>query len=356
MRRLSCRSQVKLALSVGALVVLGAPFSQAVAATCTSTGFVRDSINLTAAMINPTTVVNGDVDATGCNIGVYFAPGAHGLVSQANIHGANYFGVVNNGANVDVINSTISDIGESPLNGDQHGVAIYFAFQSNARGNIQGNTIWNYQKGGIVVSGPSSIANIQGNTVLGQGPVNYIAQNGIEAGYGANVSIQQNFVYGNSYTGANEASSGGIILVGGACYGGNPQTNTLVSQNVGIGNDVGVWFSNLDASCNPVATPTRDVAQNNTLTDNGLNNTTGDGPTQGYQAGISDQGDGDVIRNNIICGPGYTPPGTAAIAVFAIDVTATNNPDVDHNFDCVGRPRNGDHGYHFWQIRPSHHR
>lgn len=356
MRRLFCRSQVKLALPLCAFVALGAPLDQAVAATCTATGFIRDSIDLTAALINPPNTVSGDVDATGCNIGVYYAPGAHGNVNQANIHGANYYGVVNNGAEVNVVNSTISDIGESPLNGDQHGVAIYFAFGSNARGNIQGNYIWNYQKGGIVVNGPTAVANIQQNTVIGQGPVNYIAQNGIQAGYGATTAIVQNFVYGNSYTGSGDTASGGIILVGGACYGGNPTIDTVVSQNVGIGNDIGIWFSNLDASCNALSTRTRDTAQNNTLDNNGVNNTTGNGPTQGYQAGIADQGDMDVIRNNIICGPGYTPPGTAAAALFAIDVTATNNPVVENNFDCVGRPRQGDHGNHPWPMKPSHHR
>lgn len=50
-----------------------APLTDAIAApTCTVTGFVRDGINLTAAQINPATV-SGDVDATGCNIGVYYS-------------------------------------------------------------------------------------------------------------------------------------------------------------------------------------------------------------------------------------------------------------------------------------------
>lgn len=356
MRKLSCLSHVTLALSLCALVVLSASFGQAVAATCTSTGFVRDSINLTAALINPSNTVSGDVDATGCNIGVYYAPGAHGRVDQANIHGANYFGVANNGADVDVTNSYISDIGERPLNGTQHGVAIYFAFGTNAHGNIRGNHIWNYQKGGIVVNGPTATADIKDNTVIGQGPVNYIAQNGIQAGYGASTTIEGNFVYGNSYTGSNDAASGGIILVGGDCYAGNPTINTDVRQNVGLGNDIGIWFSNLDASCNPLSTPTHDTAENNTLDNNGVNNTTGNGPTQGYQAGIADQGDMDVISNNIVCGSGYTPPGTSAVALFAIDVTATNNPAVKNNFDCVGRERDGEHGDHPRRMKPSYHR
>src|ERR1043166_4749258 len=147
------KNREKLAISLGTLALFAciAPGDAAAAAVCTPTGFVRDSINLTAALINPGDVT-GDVDATGCNIGIYY--NQNGRVRNANVHGANYFGIVNNGANVEVANSTISDIGEKPFNGTQHGVAIYFAFNSAAKGNIHNNYIWNYQKGGIVVNGP----------------------------------------------------------------------------------------------------------------------------------------------------------------------------------------------------------
>ena len=47
----------------------------AAAATCTTTGMVRDNIDLTAALKNPTAPVTGEVDATGCDIGVYYGPG-----------------------------------------------------------------------------------------------------------------------------------------------------------------------------------------------------------------------------------------------------------------------------------------
>lgn len=212
----------KLALSVCALALFaGAPPTDAVAATCTPTGFFRDTINLTAALINPGHV-SGDVDATGCNIGVYYSSGVHGHVENANVHGANYFGIVNNGAHVEVEDSTISGIGEKPFNGTQHGVAIYWAIGSSAKGSIHGNYVWNYQKGGIVVNGANSSADIRKNTVIGLGPVSFIAQNGIQAGYGADTEIKENTVVGNSYTGAGQTSSGGILLVGGDCYGGPP--------------------------------------------------------------------------------------------------------------------------------------
>lgn len=325
----------KLALSVCALALFaGAPPTDAVAATCTPTGFFRDTINLTAALINPGHV-SGDVDATGCNIGVYYSSGVHGHVENANVHGANYFGIVNNGAHVEVEDSTISGIGEKPFNGTQHGVAIYWAIGSSAKGSIHGNYVWNYQKGGIVVNGANSSADIRKNTVIGLGPVSFIAQNGIQAGYGADTEIKENTVVGNSYTGAGQTSSGGILLVGGDCYGGPPTTNTRVQGNTGLGNDVGVWFSNLDSACNAVSLSTRNSAKNNALVNNAVNNTTGN-VTGPYQAGISDQGSQDVIEENYICGPGY--PGTNTGGLFAIDVTATNDPKVKHNTVCGAGP------------------
>ncbi|HVV61044.1 MAG TPA: hypothetical protein VHD14_04735 [Pseudolabrys sp.] len=325
------RNISSLTLPVCALgLIVGASAAEA---ACTPTGFIRDSINLTAAMINPHGTVTGDVDATGCNIGIYYSTG-HGRVTLANVHGANYFGIVNNGADVDISLSNISDIGEKPFNGTQHGVGIYFAFGASSRGDIRGNIVTNYQKGGIVVNGNTGTTDITNNTVIGLGPVNFIAQNGIQAGYGANTNIKNNFVSGNSYTGANLAASGGILVVGGACYGGNATVNTDVDNNIGVNNDVGVWFTNLDASCNPVSTPTKNTADGNVLINNELNNKTGNGPTQGYQAGIADQGDFDVIKNNSTCGPGYTPPGDATIAIFAIDTTLTNNPKLQHNVTC----------------------
>jgi hypothetical protein len=91
------------------------------ATTCTQTGFFRDSINMTAALINPPGTVSGTVDGTGCNIVIYYSPGAGGAIKNADLFGANYFGVVVNGdagaVNVDITNSSIHNIGEVPHNG-----------------------------------------------------------------------------------------------------------------------------------------------------------------------------------------------------------------------------------------------
>ena len=305
--------------------------------TCTPTGFVRDSINLTAAMINPHGTVTGQVDATGCNIGVYYGHGVKGTVSHAEIFGTNYFGVVNDGGNVTIKDSAIHNIGEVPFNGTQHGVGIYFSFGSSAKGNIQNNQVWKYQKNGIVVSGTGTSAEISGNTVTGQVPVDYIAQNGIEIGFGAKATVTDNTFRGNSYTGDGLVSSGGILVVGGVCYGtGDPlAAKSEITGNHVTGNDVGIWLSNLDASCGPATTPTKIEVKNNISRNDAVTNTSGAGKIgSAYQAGISDQGDQDVISKNQTCGLGYTPMTPPPPFLMMIDVTYTNDVTLNGNTIC----------------------
>lgn len=194
-------------LSVCAAMGMVLAFGSQAAAQCLPTGFVRDGIVMTAARINPP-AVSGEVDASGCHIGVYYDhAGAGGTVSEADIHGATYFGVLVNGdsgaVNVDVRNSTIHDIGETPFNGSQHGVAVYYRAlgAGTAEGDVDGNVISAYQKGGIVVNGARAWVNTLGNSVTGLGRVSFIAQNGIQYGFGANGTIFGNEIAGNFYTG-----------------------------------------------------------------------------------------------------------------------------------------------------------
>lgn len=188
---------------------------------CIETGFYRDGINMTAKLMNPEDVPE-TVDATGCNIGVYYGPGEIGTISHADIYGANYYGVVNHEADVSIVGSNIHDIGEGFGNGLQHGVGIYFAnvvlgegnqpacdlSEKTTTGEIKDNTIFNYQKGGIVINCAGAKASIEGNTITGAGPVPWIAQNGIQIGRGATGSILNNKISGNYYTGDTWKSAG----------------------------------------------------------------------------------------------------------------------------------------------------
>ncbi len=314
--------------AVLAVLLIALPVSTASAVTCTPTGYYRDGANMTAALVNPASVT-GDVDATGCNIGVYYNTGI-GTIDKANIYGANYFGVVNNGANVAISNSSIHDIGESPLNGAQHGVGIYFVTGSAATGRIVGNSIWNYQKGGIVVNGVGTNANIQKNIVTGQGPVAYIAQNGIQVGYGATATVRGNTVTGNSYTGTSTVS-GGIIVVGGPGYGDAYAytVGTQIVDNIVRNNDIGIFLTNLAANGGAPTTETNVKATNNVISSDGLHNNY----YGGYQAGISDVGNNDKLVHNTISGAGYDPAANPTAYTVAIDADTsfTNHPKVHAN-------------------------
>ncbi len=170
------------------------------AASCTPTGFVRDGINLTAAVVaSPNTSYAAAVDAAPCNVGVYVGPGVAGVDVSAEVYGANYFGVVVNGGGASLKGANIHDIGESPFNGTQHGVGVYF--YDGATGSITDSKVWNYQKGGIVANLTGTKVAITDSTVTGLGRVNFIAQNGIQVSRGAVAEVRGNDISDNFYTG-----------------------------------------------------------------------------------------------------------------------------------------------------------
>ncbi len=195
---------------------------------CTPTGFIRDGIDLTAAQLGGS--VTGTLDATTCNIGVYFDashPATGGGVTGADIFGANYYGVVVNAAAVNVTNSTIHDIGETPLNGSQHGVGVLYTTINqagtstgpSATGTLSGTAISKYQKNGVVISGAGAVVTVNNNTVTGEGPVNYIAQNGIQISFGASARLVNNDVSLNNYTPSKVTACGLLIYKAGGVSG-----------------------------------------------------------------------------------------------------------------------------------------
>jgi hypothetical protein len=193
------RATVALLIAVPAAMTMT---TAAGAATCFPTTFSRDGFFLTAAQIGGS--VTGSLDATGCDIGVYFAtPGS--VTAGAEIFGARYFGVVDDGTSVTVEGASIHNIGNVPFDGAQHGVGIYFT--NGASGTIDGNTVSAYQKGGIVVNGANATtgaattATITNNTVTGLGPVGFIAGNGIQVSRGAVAEVRGNAISDNFYTG-----------------------------------------------------------------------------------------------------------------------------------------------------------
>jgi Right handed beta helix region len=311
---------------VAALAAALLPTAASAATTCYPTGFFRDGSEMTAAQLGGNVTSAAPLDATTCNIGVYYdGSTVPGNVTDAEIFGANYFGVVVRGVSVNVTGSDIHDIGQVPLDGTQHGNAIYFATVGTGSataqptcttgattGTISGNTVEGYQKGGIINNCAGTSVTVTNNTVTGQGPVPYIAQNGIVVGYGAKATVRNNTVSGNQYTGAGLTSSAGILVVGGPCFGLPVTTGLTITKNTLTNNDVGVWLFNAVPTADPnqcaaVTAKTNNTVKFNTASNTAVTNTTGYSATCGYQAGIADVGHKDLIVNNSISGQGYTP-------------------------------------------------
>lgn len=214
-------------LDVGVASVVGA---------CLPTPFVRDGRFLTAAVVGTVApITRAVIDATGCDIGIYYAPGVAGSVDQSSIAGASYFGVVNHSSVVNVTRSSVSNIGDRPFSGAQHGNAILYTTENAltesgpivaagaASGVVSGNQVSLYQKGGIVVRGAGASADILNNEVRGLGPVNFIAQNGIQVSFGGSAVVRENVVSENDYT-PEGTTSCGILLFEAA--GAKVQQNT----------------------------------------------------------------------------------------------------------------------------------
>jgi hypothetical protein len=214
-------------------------YSSSATPLCTPTGFFRDGIDLTAAQIGGS--VTGNLDASGCNIGVYNPTSVTGA---ANISGANYYGVVVNRVQNVNITANIHDIGESPFNGSQHGVGVlYTTIDQDAQGvstdtgtvsgTLSGSTISRYQKNGVVVSGKRAAVTVKNNTVTGAGHVDYIAQNGIEIASGASASVTGNTVSGHFYTPATVTACGLLFVQAG---GVKQNSNTLFGNQTNLCN------------------------------------------------------------------------------------------------------------------------
>lgn len=201
-------------LGVAACAALGIA-SPASAAVCTPTEFMQDGRPLTAALVNPP-AVTGVVDATGCDIAVYFNSGAH-TVNAATIQNAFYYGVltVNPGTSAAISNSEVKQIGDAVNGmflptGTQHGVGV--AFRNGSTGAVDSSYIHQYQKGGVLVNNAGTSATVTHSHVQGLGPVDFIAQNGVQYSRQAAGEVRDNRIEDNEYTGPQDTFSTGLLL------------------------------------------------------------------------------------------------------------------------------------------------
>jgi hypothetical protein len=125
-------------------------------------------------------------------------------------------GILFDGASGIIKDNTVRNINQG-ASGCQEGNGIdvrntpFVAGGSDVLVWISGNTVTNYQKTGIVTNG-SVAGTIVGNVTTGFGPVDYIAQNGIQIGFGGTAIIQENQVSGNDYTPKSFVSCGLLMF------------------------------------------------------------------------------------------------------------------------------------------------
>jgi hypothetical protein len=172
---------------------------------------------------------------------IYVHDAADVIIKDITVDGAGkgnannrFQGIAYRNAGGTVRNSEIKAIRNTPADGAQAGVGIY-AFADNGTSrtlNFIRNNIYDFQKNATVFAGADLTAKIDSNTITGSGPVNFIAQNGIQVSSGAAGSVRYNTISNLSYT-PSSAVSCGVLLY----QSSGPDTtsnNTLTACQMGI--------------------------------------------------------------------------------------------------------------------------
>jgi hypothetical protein len=327
-QKLKTRLQITLSAIVlgasGLGFMLAMPLSAHAAPGCTTVSTSKG--NLTAARVGGN--ATGNIDATGCDIGVYFNASNSGKVKNASVHDANQYGVFVDGniagdTPVNITNSEVYNIGNHSAgvfapNGNQTGVGIYYAgfnVPGTVSGNVSNNDVHAYQKGGIVVNGSNASANVSSNDITGLADVPFIAQNGIQFGYGASGQAKDNTVDGNWYTGANWASTGILIF---EASNVNVEKNTLSNNQTGIDAESWCYFG----------VPS---ANNNKFVNNEISGSDYGAIIAAYSyfSSCDAQANNNKVTNNTFSGTNN--PGSEGVFVGAAVVTAGYTPTADNN-------------------------
>jgi hypothetical protein len=207
------RAFVGVVAAVAGSLALSGP---AWAAPCTPTDFMQDGRPLTAQLMNPPSVPTS-VDATGCDIAVYFNDGLDHTIAGSTIENAFYYGVLTRGAGTttNISNSEIRFIGDGVgghflPTGTQHGVGA--AWRTGSDGTLDTTYVHDYQKNGVLVANPGTNVTVSNSHIQGLGPVNFIAQNGVQYSDHSTGEVRNNLIEDNEYTGPQNTFSTGLLL------------------------------------------------------------------------------------------------------------------------------------------------
>ncbi len=324
----SVQAAVTAAKSGDTVYLCGAQFAEQVT--------LAKSITLTGQRGSGLTGVGSSVTSPGALLTITGgSPTVSGLTFSGPVDGGNspIYGILAVGGSPRLADDTVRGIQTiNELQEDDGGASVWVGNPNvfddpdtvyDVSATIQGLTVSGYNKRGINVAGLGATALIEGNTVTGAGPTSATAQNGIEILFGARATISGNHVSDNQYAGGNVAAASGILVSGG--WPPPLATNSVVEGNYLVNNDMGIDFLNYNDDGSGVpTTPTRDVAEFNTVTSSAVTNVSGVEAGVGYQAGIVDNGNRDEIIGNDISGRGYAVNGKLDWQVSPEVFTKTN--------------------------------
>jgi parallel beta-helix repeat protein len=156
---------------------------------------------------------------------------------------------------------TIIGVRETPLSGAQNADGLY-AYNTDGAPrtlSVTNNTINDYQKNAMGLSGAGLTVTVTDNTTTCSGPTTVIAQNGIQVGAGASGTIQGNDVSGCIYTGPSSGNDFYNGWQGTGILTYDASGPVTVSGNTVTDNDMGI-YSRLSSGAATI--------QDNTVQDN----------------------------------------------------------------------------------------
>jgi hypothetical protein len=137
------------------------------------------------------------------------------------------------GATLNLSNTTVRNIRDTPFSGCQNGEGIRVGTPRGSGTSVVGHATINnvvatgYQKNGIVVSGVGSSAQITNSTTVGAGQTTVIAQNGVEVISGATAQVNANVIRDDYYP-PKTFTACGLLIIGAA--GVQASGNTYIND------------------------------------------------------------------------------------------------------------------------------
>jgi hypothetical protein len=245
---------------------------------------------------------------------IWVTPGTTGVIisgmivdgSNSSGNATNPIGIYYQNASGTVAHNAVRNFTQGPgFEGDQAGIGIFAQAGGGGTANVlvYANSVHDFQKTGIVGNETGTTLTATANIVTGFGPSPFIAQNGIQIGFGATGSITGNTVSNVSYSPCSSVancagsatgillyeSSGAIathtnnvsstqgavvyISVNGGSISSNVISNTLVFDGIAIDTDGSSPGTGNTVNLNTVTNSSESSVYVNTASNSVVNNT-----------------------------------------------------------------------------------